>query len=291
MGPNILAIISIVLWCFSGICFRKGASLMGSMVYLTFMTGGGALTALIIQVVQKKKLRSLFLLPKKVMIAGLFGVALYTIILATAFEIALPSDVGVVNLINYLWPVWIVVLGMILIKQKTKIGLMVTGILCGFAGVVISNGFSLKTIASANYVPHLLACIGGLMWALYSVLLKKWHIPDEQNGTTFHFIMCALIAASIALIKGQWGIIADINGEMLFWIIFGALGPVGIAYYCWERGVKKGNIHLIASLSYFIPIGSSILIGLIFKETMGAGLIIGALCIALGSWLVKAAGK
>ena len=51
--------------------------------------------------------------------------------------------------------------------------------------------------------------------------------------------------------------------------------------------MKKGAVSLIAALAYFIPIGSSLFIGLIFKEAMSAGLIPGAVMIAIGAWLVR----
>ena len=50
---------------------------MGSMAYLTFMTGGGALTAFVLQILHKQPLSDLFQLPVKMIITGFFGVALY----------------------------------------------------------------------------------------------------------------------------------------------------------------------------------------------------------------------
>ena len=76
-----------------------------------------------------------------------------------------------------------------------------------------------------------------------------------------------------------------------FWVFFGAVGPVGLAYSWWETGVKKGPVFLIASLAYFIPVGSSLLIGLVFKESMNNGLLFGAVLIAIGAWMVRYAGR
>ena len=54
-----------------------------------------------------------------------------------------------------------------------------------------------------------------------------------------------------------------------------------------EIGVKKGPVFIIAVLSYFIPIGSSILIGLIFKEAMNPGLFLGAIFITIGAGMIR----
>ena len=78
--------------------------------------------------------------------------------------------------------------------------------------------------------------------------------------------------------------------EAGFWILFGGIGPVGLAYHWWEIGVKRGNVHLLSLLAYFIPVGSSILIGLFFRESLGRGLLPGALLITAGAWLAGRSG-
>lgn len=284
----ILGLGSILLWCWSGVCFRKGSDLMGSsMVYLTFMTGGGALTAIALQYFRRQSISDMYRLPFRVIVAGFFGVALYTVMLATAFGIAPVADIGQINLLNYLWPVWIVVLGIALLGSKPNIPVAIAGILLGLSGVIISRGFELLLHPPANLFPHALALFGGFLWALYVVLLRRWNIPEEKGGTAFHFAVCSVMAGLLAAYMQQWATIPPWSAPMIFWIVLGAVGPVGIAYSLYEISVKNGPVLVIASLSYFIPIGSSILIGLFFEETMNNGLLIGAILIAMGAWLVR----
>ncbi len=286
---NLFAIVSILMWCFSGICFRKGAEILKPMTYLALITGIGSLTACLIHILNKKKLSLLFNLPVKVKITGFFGITVYTIFLATAFSIAKPDEIGLINLLNYLWPLWMVILEIIILKDKPKKILFLTGILLGLMGLLFSSNFNFSFNTSTNFLPHVLALSGGFLWALYSVLLKKWKISDDQSGTVFHFAICALISFILAFFTGEWGLISTWTNEATFWVIFGGIGPVGIAYYLWELGVKKGSIGVIASLSYFIPIGSSILIGMVFVESMKIGLIPGSIMITLGALFVNKA--
>lgn len=264
---------------------------MGSMVYLTFMTGGGTLTAVVVQYLRRQPLSDIYRLPVRVIVAGFFGVALYTVMLAAAFGLAPSTDIGQINLLNYLWPVWMVVLGIILLGNRPNVILAITGILMGLFGVLISRGFGLLTHPPLNILPPALATIGGFLWALYIVLLRKWKIPEEKGGTAFHFAVCAIIAGLTAVYLKEWQSIPPWSGPMIFWIVVGAVGPVGIAYSWYEISVKNGPVLLIASLSYFIPIGSSLLIGLFFKETMNKGLIFGAILITFGAWLVRSASQ
>ncbi len=285
-------IIAILLWCMSGVCFREGSEVMGSsMVYLTFMTGCGSLTAVVLQYLHGQSLIKMVRLPFKVVAAGFFGVALYTVMLAKAFGIAPEEDIGQVNLLNYLWPVWMAVIGMFLLKSRLRALLAISGILMGFFGVVISRGQNPFTHLPANLFPHTLALSGGFLWALYVVLLRKWKIPEQEGGTAFHFAVCAIIAGLFAAIGNEWHNIPPWSGEMLFWILFGGVGPVGIAYSLYEISVKNGPVILIASFSYFIPVGSSLLIGLFFEEAMNKGLVFGAVFIALGAWMVSYASR
>ncbi len=288
----IFGIIAILLWCWSGVCFRKGSELMGSsMVYLTCMTGCGSLTAVVLQMLRGQPLSDMVRLPFKVMVAGFFGMTLYTIMLAKAFGMAAQADIGQINLLNYLWPVWMVVLGILLLGTRPNAPLAVSGILMGLFGVVISRGFDLFTHLPTTLVPHAFALSGGFLWALYVVLLRRWKIPEEKGGTAFHFAICTLMAGLLAAYSQAWQTMPPWSGAMLFWIVLGGVGPVGIAYSLYEISVKNGPVILIASLAYFIPIGSSLVIGLFFKETMNHGLILGAVFIAMGAWMVRRACK
>jgi len=262
-----------------------------SMVYLTFMTGCGSLIAVVLQYFRRQSLLSLVRLPFKVIVAGFFGVALYTVMLAKAFGIAEEKDIGQINLLNYLWPVWMAVLGIFMLKSRPRKLPAISGILMGFFGVVISRGQNLSTHLPANLFPHSLALFGGFLWALYVVLLRKWKITEEEGGTAFHFAVCAIIAALLAAAANEWQSIPPWSGSMFFWILLGGVGPVGIAYSLYEISVKNGPVILIASFSYFIPIGSSLLIGLFFKEAMNKGLVLGAVLIAIGAWMVAYASR
>jgi len=279
------AIGSILLWCWSGVCMARGARLLGAMAYLTLMTATGSLTVIVLQALRRKPLRELVALPPRVMFAGFWGVTIYTILLTLAFGLAPDRDIGQVNLLNYLWPIWIVLLAMGLLDERPRAFLTAGGALLGFAGVALARGVESFTHPPQTLWPHLMALAGGFFWALYCVLLKRWRIPEEQGGTAFHFAVCAVLAAALATLRGEWRAWPGLTPQALFWILFGGIGPVGLGYHWWEIGVKRGAVHLIGLLAYFIPIGSSILIGLFFRSSMSAGLIPGAILIALGAWL------
>ncbi len=264
---------------------------MPPMLYLACITGGGAAFALLIQAMGKRRIMDSFRIPLKVAIAGTFGVALYTVMLAFAFSMAPAKDIGTVNLINYLWPVWMVLLQCLLLASPRRWSLLLAGMAVGFTGLLWTRGFDLRVPGPESLFPFLLALGGGFLWALYSVLLKKWAIPEAQGGTTVHFTTCALIAGLLYWMQRTDSSEILWSPELILWIVFGAVGPVGTAYFFWEIAIKRGNPGLLAALSWLIPVGSSLVLGLLFREALTPGLIPGALLITAGACMVKLAGK
>ncbi|HEX2972638.1 MAG TPA: EamA family transporter [Tepidisphaeraceae bacterium] len=195
------------------------------------------------------------------------------------------KDLGPVMLLNYLWPIWIVLLGMLLLPGRPRVAPVLAGALLGFLGVAVAQGSVGLAHRPVSFLPHAMALTASFLWALYSVLLRRWNIPAEQGGSTFHFTVCALLAGGVALKQGAWQSMATLNAWSIWWILFGGIGPVGLAYYAWEIGIKRGSVHFIALLAYFIPIGSALLIGLFFHAAMSPRLILGAAMIVIGAWL------
>lgn len=285
------AIGAILLWCWSGVCFRMGAQLMGAMPFLTCMCATGSITVLILRASGGKSVVALIKLPPRAIVAGFFGVALYTILIQFAISMATEKEVGQVSLLNYLWPIWLVLMASLMLSERVNPTRTIAGALLGFAGVVIARMDlaqpELLFKLPSYLAPHAMALAGGFLWALYCVLLRKWKIPEENGGTAFHFAVCAAMAAAIAWWQGAWGSLPPVSGAMIFWILFGGIGPVGLGYHWWEIGIKRGRVHLISQLAYFTPIGSSVLIGLFFRQALSWGLLIGAVLIAAGAWIAK----
>jgi drug/metabolite transporter (DMT)-like permease len=280
---------AILLWCWSGTCFRFGSQLLGAMPYLALSSLVGVLAIMLLRLWFRGSIMSLFKLPFRVVVAGFFGVAVYTVILIIAVGIADEKDIGQIMLINYLWSIWMVLLGVAFLDEKPKTLFAVGGVLIGFAGIIVAGGFDTFMRAPSSLIPHFLSLVGAFLWALYCVLLKRWHIPEEQAGSTFHFAMCAILSAIIATVNREWAAMRNINLSSSFWILFLGIGPIGLGYYWWEISIKRGAVHLAAILANFIPIGSTLLVAFFFRKALTIGLLPGAALITIGAYLGKQA--
>ena len=67
------------------------------------------------------------------------------------------------------------------------------------------------------------------------------------------------------------------------------LGPVGLAFYVWDIGVKRGDIQLLGASSYAAPLLSTLILVLAGIAAPGWALALAALLIAGGAALAARA--
>lgn len=218
-------------------------------------------------------------------VAGLFG---YHFLYFMALRHAPPIEA---SLIAYLWPLLIVLFSALLVpaadRQPLKAGHYL-GALLGFGGAILlvtrGQSFSLDPQYSRGYA---LALACALTWASYSVLSRRFRQVPTDTVAGFCFIT-AILATLIHL--GLETTHTSLTPRQGFGVIALGLGPVGLAFYVWDIGVKRGNLRLLGVLSYFAPLISTLaLIGFGLAAYSHTAL---AACglIVLGSLLAARAG-
>jgi drug/metabolite transporter (DMT)-like permease len=198
-------------------------------------------------------LRERFRLPLGVWALGIYGLFGYHFAYFMALRLAPPVEAG---LINYLWPLLIVLFAAFLPGERLR-RRQVAGALLGFAGaaLIVTRGQGLQV--EPQYVPgYLFAVACGVIWASYSVLSRRArHVPTSAVGA-----FCgatALLALIFHLIFEET--VWPTGGEWLAVIGLG-LGPVGAAFYTWDYGVKHGSIQTLGALAYAAPLLSTLLL-------------------------------
>ena len=69
------------------------------------------------------------------------------------------------------------------------------------------------------------------------------------------------------------------------------IGPVGAAFYLWDRGVKLGDIRLLGVLSYAAPVLSTLLLVLVGFTEASLSLAIATLLIVGGALLASRSNR
>ncbi|HEY0276317.1 MAG TPA: EamA family transporter [Paenirhodobacter sp.] len=212
---------------------------------------------------------------------ALFG---YHLLYFTALRLAPPAEA---SLIAYLWPLLIVLFSGLLPGEKLK-PLHIAGALIAFAGaalIVARGGISASAAALPGYG---LAFICALTWSGYSLMSRRLGTAPTAAVAVYCLATAVLSAiAHLALETTIW------PSTGLGWSAVLALGvgPVGLAFYTWDIGVKRGDIQLLGTASYAAPLLSTL--ALILTGIAGASpiLVLAAVMIAAGAFLAAMASR
>lgn len=204
---------------------------------------------------------------------GLFG---YHALYFSALRLAPAAEAG---LIAYLWPLLIVLFSGLLPGERLRPGHLI-GALLGFAGAAAiitggSGGFQ------AEYLPgYTLAFLCALTWSGYSVLSRL--VGSAPTSSVAVFCIVTAIASwglHFAVEETHWpqGAIGWASTLLL------GLGPVGLAFYVWDIGVKQGDIQMLGTSSYAAPLLSTLVLVLAGVADPTWGLALAAALITAGA--------
>jgi drug/metabolite transporter (DMT)-like permease len=160
------------------------------------------------------------------------------------------------NLLNYLWPLLIVVFAGIFGGVSVRPGQWLgTGLGLVAAILLVTRGRSLQV--EPSHVPGYLAALGAaLIWSMYSVLNRR-HADVPSAAIT---VACAGVAVlgTLAHLLGE-DTVTPTASQWVVLVLMG-IGPVGAAFWLWDHGTKRGDIALLGSLSYLAPLLSTLLL-------------------------------
>lgn len=181
-------------------------------------------------------------------IAGLFG---YHFCYFTALRMAPPAEAG---LIAYLWPLFIVLLSGLLPGERLSPA-HILGALAALAGVALLVGGNVTRVSGEALPGFGVAFLCALIWSVYSVGSRRFGAVPTEAVTVFCIATALLSAlAHLALEQTVWP-----RGAAGWLATIGlGIGPLGIAFFTWDIGMKKGDIQLLGVASYAAPLLSTL---------------------------------
>ena len=205
-------------------------------------------------------------------VGGLFG---YHALYFLSLRFAPPAEAG---LLNYLWPLLIVLFSSLLPGERLAAH-HVIGAVLGLAGTVLLFAGNSGSF-SPGQIPGLVAAfIAAFVWATYSVLSRRLKAVPTNAVAGF----CAVTALLAALVHEL--IETTVWPETpLQWLAIIALGvgPVGAAFYAWDIGMKRGDIRVLGAASYATPLLSTMFLILAGFAKASTNLALAAVLIAGG---------
>jgi len=269
---------AVLLWSTAGLfTVLSGRIPPLQLVAMTFFIGG--LFVLAIAAARGRLRRTL---PTRAsFLLGLVGLLGNSALFFAAIKTAPPAEA---NLVNYLWPLLIVLLAALLPGGRLM-PRHLTGALLGLCASVLllSDGGPDAGLG----LGHGLAFAGALVWAGYSVLSRSLAaVPSESIALTM--LGCAVPAIALhALVETtHW----SPNAWEWLGVIGLGLGANGLAMACWDIGMKRGDVALLGVVSYAAPVLSTLALVAAGFATAGWTLALACLLIMSGALVANARG-
>lgn len=203
-------------------------------------------------------------------VGGLFG---YHFFYFLALRQAPPVEA---SLIAYLWPLLIVLLSALLPGERLR-WWHLAGAVTGLAGAALLILIDQDVTAGIRLMPgHFAALACAFIWSGYSILSRRLgHVPTDTVGGFCGVTALLALLAHLAFENTVW------PTEPRQWLAVAGLGlgPVGLAFYCWDHGVKHGHIQALGASSYAAPLLSTLF--LILSGVASATWIIALACLLI----------
>lgn len=186
------------------------------------------------------------------------------------------------NLLNYLWPILMICFSGAIFKNHPLGIPEIGGGMLGFVGTYfIFTSKGELDFDNAYMVGYLLATTAAFIWAYYSLVSSRGDDNLNRVGMSLFYISVLCFVLHLGFEPRYTPTTTEYGGAIF-------LGIIGIAYAFWDRAMKLGNVKLLASLSYFIPLFSTLL--LLIKDGFDGSprIITAMICILGGCFLVNA---
>lgn len=184
-----------------------------------------------------------------------------------------------VSLLAYLWPLLIVLLAGLLpgenLLKRHMIGAVIALFGCWLLIGQGAGGFNSQYLGG-----YLLALTCAFIWSGYSVLSRL----VKQVSTDAAGWFCAATALLALLCHWLWETtVWPASTSQWVGVIGLGVGPVGIAFFTWDYGIKHGNLQLLGVLAYSAPLISALLLVLAGLAPADITLVLSCLAIVIGS--------
>lgn len=156
------------------------------------------------------------------------------------------------NLILYLWPMMVVLLGVMLGLFALRANHLVS-VAVGLAGAALVIGAEVTTV---DWLGVALAAAGGLAWAVF-VVFRVWQGENAPDALMRGFALSAAISLALHLAI-ETTVIPPI-GTLICTLLVGVV-PLALGNLAWDYGIRRGDRVLLSVLAYATPLVSALIL-------------------------------
>jgi drug/metabolite transporter (DMT)-like permease len=215
--------------------------------------------------------------PASTLALGVYGLFGFHFLLFIALRHAPPVQA---NLVNYLWPLGMVVLAPVFLPGLRLTWRQLLAAVLGFAGAAIAilGGQSMQGGLAWGYLP---ALGSAFVWASYSLLTQR-----VAPFATSAIGLFALVSGVLSLLCHVW-LEAPVDLATVDWpaLLAMGLGPLGAAFFLWDAALKRGDARQIGLLSFLTPLLSTVWLLWSRGEALSPAIGLAATLIVGAAWL------
>lgn len=279
---HLLALVTVFIW---GTTFISTKVLLGAfspveILFLRFTAGFLALSLACPQPMKVADRRHELYFAA----AGISGVTLYFLFENIALTYTFASNVGVIVAVN---PFFTAVLAHFFIKsEKLRLQFFIgfALALCGIALISFSGSHILKL----NPLGDILAVLAALVWAAYSIIVRKigeFGYTSIQTTRRIFFYGLVFMAPALFLLGFSPDIAQLGRPVILFNILFLGLGASALCFATWDMTIKILGVVKTSAYIYMVPVVTVVASVLVLKEIITPMAALGALLTLAGLFL------
>lgn len=275
MKSDLLALAAIALW---GTLAPLGVQLAHIPPFL--LTGLGLLVGSLISLPLARFRLSRWQVPLPTLLVGVYGLFGFHFLLFIALRNAPAVEA---NLINYLWPLGMVVMAPLFLKDVQLRGRHIVAALIGFTGAAIAilgrGGHS--GVAVEFHSGYVIALASAFVWASYSLLTRR--LPAFPTAAVGGFAAASGVLSLVCHALLEPAVALGTQDLVLIAIL--GLGPLGGAFFLWDAAIKLGDTRRIGLLAFATPILSTVMLLLTTGQALQWNVAVAAALVVGAAWL------
>jgi drug/metabolite transporter (DMT)-like permease len=190
----------------------------------------------------------------------------------------LPS--GTAAVLIYLQPILTGLLAWLVLGESLSAAKL-AGLMLGFSGIVAVS------VGGFSPVGVVFAVVSAFAWALGTVYFKRVQDQDPMLwAVALSFFFGGIVLTALGLVIESPAEISVSRGFIASLLYSGLVGT-GLAWSLWLGLVRAGEASRVAAYVFFVPLVSVAIGALVLDERLSASLLIGAVLVVSGIYLVN----
>ncbi len=282
------ALLAVGLWSTVATAFKLALANLSFVELLSISTFVATLVSLII-LISEGKFKQLYHLSRNQwlnsMASGVLNPWLYYLILFKAYDL-LPAQEAMV--LNYTWPIMLVLLAAPLLKQRLKASSLITILLSFLGVVVIALKGNFTAFHFSNPLGTLLALGSSIVWALFWIANLRSTVDNSLKllisfGTGFVLSLPVLLISETTFNFSLMSISAA---------IYVGIAEMGLTFYLWLKALQLSQrTDQIGQLIFLSPLLSLGFIWIFLHEPIHPSTLIGLVMILLATYINQRISK